>query len=912
MSRKITRTRNLALAVTLFFLMGCVASHSRVEESHYMTEALSTEKRYDNLLELLQEKLDAINKQRAIDLEGKLYVLDDLAFIYTHGLVDFRKAYEMNNEAKAVLEEIQKKGIKNLPISPYFNQNRSLYYYLYPGGALSSPYTWGGPRSQKIYHGSEEIGNVTIVTKRYYGKAEGVSYPYVSLASVGLLDFIRERDIQLTKKRIETRERFLSVKLGFLKSSTGSVENGTMGNFDEAKITRDFLEPLNIYNDYYLNFHRAARMWHLAYTVDDPTLYSEILMVGEEAISQKDSLKLPDDYSSIVYLNYWTGISALKLHQNRKGIAYLEAFNDTIDLFEDQEVIEKAEQAELFDSTETKRAVAASGLCCLGCITIPVSAVSQTDLSGLLFDKAYRISEFGDTEEELQEYQSKYATKINRFLDKYSQLEYFYELANAYEETGDIKRAINYYQEAIEIVENQRSTIYTEKQRISYFERKFDMYSTLISLLIKTGKVEEAFEYVERSKSRALVDILGQSEIVFAEKTDKKTYDEIILTQLELDTLLAETSISPSQNEIISRKIERSIKVEPKESQFEIASLANVTTVTSQEALKMSTGNFDIIEYFLTDKNLFIFIISKGEIRVVSLSISRDEIDRLLLDFRAKVVARNKNTNLSAKALYYLLIDPVKQFLSSSKICIIPHSILHYIPFQALYDGNNYLIQQHQVFYAPSVTVLRFCLQKRSQSKQSLLALGPPPFDDESLQLKFAESESYLVSTNFEQNLLLLRDQANESNFRKYAGEYDIVHIATHGYFSKDAPMRSYLLLLGDQDNDGKLSAYELFGIKLNAYLVTLSACQTAVSRVSRGDEMLGLVRGLVYAGTPSIVASLWNVDDASTAELMNEFYSNLTTMDKAEALQYAQIKIMKEKKSPFFWAPFVLIGDYF
>ena len=463
--------------------------------------------------------------------------------------------------------------------------------------------------------------------------------PYVSLASVGLLDFIRERDIQLAKERIEARERFLSVKLGLSKSSTASIEKGIMGNLDEAEIIRDFLEPLNIYNDYYLNLHKAARLWHLAYTVDDPTLYSEILMVGEEAISQKDSLKLPDDYRSIVYLNYWTGISALKLHQNRKGIAYLEAFNDTIDLFEDHEVIEKAEKAELFDSTETKRAVAASGLCCLGCLLTPIQLLGGGQgPAEHLFDKAYRISQFGDTEEELQEYQSKYATKINRFLDKYSQLEYFYELANAYEETGDIERAINFYQEAIEIVENQRSTIYTEKQRISYFERKFDMYSNLISLLVKTGKVEEAFEYVERSKSRALVDILGQSEIVFAEKTDKKTYDEIILTQLELDTLLAETSISPSQNELISRKIERSIQVEPKESQFEIASLANVTTVTSQEAREMSKDDFDIIEYFLTDQDIFIFVISQGEIKVVSLSISKDEIDRLLLDFRAKVV----------------------------------------------------------------------------------------------------------------------------------------------------------------------------------------------------------------------------------------------------------------------------------
>jgi CHAT domain-containing protein len=905
--------------------MGCVASHSRVEESHYMTEALSTKKRYDNLLELLQKELDAINKRGASDLEGKLYLLDNLAFIYTHGLVDFQEAYEMNNEAKAVLEEIQKKGIKNLPISPYFNQNRSLYYYLYPGGVLS---TWGGPGRQEIYHGGAQIGNVTIATKKYYAKVEGISMPYISLASAGLLDFIRERDIRQTEKRIEARERFLSVKLGLSKSSTGSIEKATMGNFEEATNIGAFLKPQNIYNDYYLNLHKAARLWHLAYTIENPTLYYDILKVGEKAISLQYSLRLPDDYQSLIYLNYWTGISALKLHQNRKGIAYLEAFSDTIDLFEDQEVAEKAKKAELFSSTETKRDVAAASLCCLGCIVTPIQLLGGGQgPAEHLFEKAYRISEFGETEEELQKYQSKYATKINRFLDKYSQLEYFFELAKAYEETGDIAIAINYYQEAIEIVENQRSTIYTEKQRISYFERKFDIYSALISLLVQTGNVAEAFQYVERSKSRALVDILGQSEIVFAEKTDKKTYNEIILTQLELDTLLAETSISPSQNEIISRKIERSIKVEPKESQFEIASLANVTTVTSQEALEMSKGNFDIIEYFLTYKNLFIFVISKGEIRVVSLSISKDEIDRLLLDFRGKVVARDKNSNLNAKALYYLLIDPIKHLLSSSKICIVPHSILHYLPFQALYDGNNYLIQQHQVFYAPSVTVLRFCLQKRSHNKQSLLAIGPPPFDDESLQLKFAESESYLVSTNFEQNLLLLRNQANESNFRKYAGDYDIVHIATHGYFSKDAPMRSYLLLLGDQDNDGKLSAYELFGIKLNAYLVTLSACQTAVSRVSRGDEMLGLVRGLVvsrgdemlglvrglvYAGTPSIVASLWNVDDASTAALMNEFYSNLTSMDKAEALQYAQIKIMKEKKSPFFWAPFVLIGDYF
>jgi len=886
------RIINLALFMAFFLSLGCVAYQPTVEETRYMTEALSTAKRYDNLLDLLQKKLNAINKQKPVDLEGKLYVLDDLAFVYTYGLVDFRKAYEMNHEASRVMQEIEKEGIKNLPFSPYFNTNRSLYYYLYPG-SLSTI-------------------NVNLVTKKYYGAVEGQKVPYVSLASLGLLDFIRERDMQLAKKRIEARERFLSVNLGLVASTSESSKETNLGSFSEAQNLRHFLEPQNIYNDYYLNFHKAARMWHLAHVINDPTLYNDILEVGEEAINLEASLRLSDDYQSIIYLHYWTGISALKTHQNEKGIAHLQAFVKTIDTYETHEISKQVERAELLDRAETKRNLAAAGLFCAGVASIPISAVGGQDATSPLFQQAHRISQLGGTEEKLQEYQSRYATKVNRFLDKYSQLEYFYELAKAYEMTGELERAMVNYREAIGIVENQRSTIYTEQQRISYFERKFDMYSSLISLLVKTGKVEEAFEYVERSKSRALVDILGQSEIVFAESSDKTTYDDIILTQLELDTLFSETSISPSQRKVISRKLERSIQVEPKESQFEIASLANVTTVTAQEALEMSKDNFDIIEYFLTDKSLFIFVIRKGQIRVESLSISQDEIHRLLLDFRAKVMLGDKEANFSSKTLYYLLIDPVKQLLGSGKICIIPHSILHYIPFQALYDGHSYFIQQHQVFYAPSVTVLRFCLQKRSQSKKSLLAIGPPPFDDVSSQLKFAENEAYLVSRNFQQNLLLVREQASESNFRKYAGEYDIVHIATHGYFSIDAPMKSYLLLLDDQDNDGKLSAYELFGIKLNAYLVTLSACQTAVSRVSRGDEMLGLVRGLIYAGTPSMVASLWNVDDASTAELMNEFYSNLTTMDKAEALQYAQLKIMQKKGAPFFWAPFVLIGDYF
>ncbi|MEO0205521.1 MAG: CHAT domain-containing protein, partial [candidate division WOR-3 bacterium] len=152
-----------------------------------------------------------------------------------------------------------------------------------------------------------------------------------------------------------------------------------------------------------------------------------------------------------------------------------------------------------------------------------------------------------------------------------------------------------------------------------------------------------------------------------------------------------------------------------------------------------------------------------------------------------------------------------------------------------------------------------------------------------------------------------------------YLKDYDIIHFATHGKLAPgDSALDSRVILAKDNENDGVLRVREIFNLDLDAYLVTLSACETGQLRgfsegIYMGDELTGLSRAFIYAGTPSVVASLWKVSDVSTALLMTQFYKNLRGADKTKALCDAQRWLMKKEyfDKPFFWAPFVVIGDW-
>ena len=176
--------------------------------------------------------------------------------------------------------------------------------------------------------------------------------------------------------------------------------------------------------------------------------------------------------------------------------------------------------------------------------------------------------------------------------------------------------------------------------------------------------------------------------------------------------------------------------------------------------------------------------------------------------------------------------------------------------------------------------------------------------------MRFAEREAKEVAQVYPNSSVLLREQATKARAIALGPNKDILHFAVHAEFDQENPTSSALLLAREGSDDGRLKVSEIFSLNLKADLVVLSACETGLGKVSSGDEIVGLTRAFIYAGTPSIITTLWKVNDRASYELMREFYSNLKTMKKSEALRQAQLKTMKEFLEPFYWAAFGLTGE--
>jgi CHAT domain-containing protein len=205
---------------------------------------------------------------------------------------------------------------------------------------------------------------------------------------------------------------------------------------------------------------------------------------------------------------------------------------------------------------------------------------------------------------------------------------------------------------------------------------------------------------------------------------------------------------------------------------------------------------------------------------------------------------------------------------------------------------------------------MQFTKEKKTAGRETALAFGNPNLGDEAFNLRFAEREAKEIAAVYPKSSILLREQATKAKAISLSPDSDILHFAVHAEFNQEDPMSSALLLAKGQDADGKLKAGEIFGLNLHANLVVLSACETGLGKISNGDEIVGLTRAFIYAGTPSVITTLWKVNDRASFELMKEFYANLKTSKKSAALRQAQLKTMKEFPQPFFWAAYGLTGE--
>ncbi len=463
--------------------------------------------------------------------------------------------------------------------------------------------------------------------------------------------------------------------------------------------------------------------------------------------------------------------------------------------------------------------------------------------------------------------------------------------------------------EAVDVIEKQRSSIRSEAGRIGYVGDKQAVYQELVALLISGGRPAEAFEYVERSKSRALVDLLASNK-EFGVSKDK---EQVVSMLKELETIESEgkaIDVSSLAPEKVNQRNIRSIQIKERIKTLapELTSLITVSMPPLNEIQSYIAGDEALIEYYYHGEDLYVFVLTKNTLKAVKLD-GKDilkDIEQL-----RKLLQDPKSTHYlePSQRLYQRLIKPVEHLINTQRLIIVPHGILHYLPFNALNSGSSYLIDKYSVSYLPSASVMKFLKHRKTQKKDIALIFGNPDLGDPRYDLKHAEEEAVAISKEFLQAKVLLRKDATETDFKKSANQFNYIHFATHGMFESDSPLNSGLFLSKDAENDGLVSVNELYSLSLNADLVTLSACETALGKINPGDDVVGLQRGFLYAGSSSVIASLWKVDDLATSQLMTGFYSNLKKTNKRDALRDAQLAVKKNFEHPYFWAAFQLTG---
>jgi CHAT domain-containing protein len=325
------------------------------------------------------------------------------------------------------------------------------------------------------------------------------------------------------------------------------------------------------------------------------------------------------------------------------------------------------------------------------------------------------------------------------------------------------------------------------------------------------------------------------------------------------------------------------------------------------------------VEYFSLDHQLLAFVVTEDNIEIVYLQETEEQVESALRQFYFQLGALRHGAEslslhgylpeLTARArhhlsrLYDLLIRPIEDRFGARRLVVVPHRVLHYVPFQALFDGSNYLVERREVCCVPSAAILQYCLAAPRHRLERITLLG---ISDQ--RNPRARDEVLALAQLFPEGVTLMDSQANRDALFEHSKNSHVLHLASHGNFRQDNALFSSLRL-----SDGWLTVRDIYQLDLTGCeLVTLSACETGVNALTPGDEWIGLSRGFFSAGAPSLLVSQWVVDDAATAELMIDFYSRLQTgASPTTALRLSQCKLLREKPHPYFWAPFVVLGRW-
>lgn len=498
-----------------------------------------------------------------------------------------------------------------------------------------------------------------------------------------------------------------------------------------------------------------------------------------------------------------------------------------------------------------------------------------------------------------------------------------FNIGLAHEARDDIETALAYYERSLEAREKVRSAARIEEFKIRLDEKSADAYQRAVILALRLRQPARAFALSERARARAFLDQVGNVRPDARKGGDpaRVEREQVLLMEIKaLDKQLSAESSRPQAEGSSETLAELRRRLAAKRQEYEealtrlkltdpqYATLRSVETLGQAEVSRLLDEQTTMLSFFVTPEGVVAFILTRDSLRAVELRAGEQELSeavRTLRDFASLEEAPVVLTDLYAR-----LITPLKPQLKTRVVCIIPHGILHYVPFAALTDGRRYLGDEHTLFTLPSASALALTRGRGGRRAEGLFALAQSRAEGLPL-LQSAEQEARIAARLYGTKPFVGAD-ASETAFRSAAGNYGTLLLAAHGELNSAHPLFSQIFLAPDKENDGLLQVHEVYGLNLdNVSLVVLSACETQLGPQSRGDDIVALNRAFLYAGASSVVASLWRVDDEATEVLMEEFFSRLKRGEaRAAALRGAQLKTRERFSHPFYWAAFSLMGD--
>lgn len=400
-----------------------------------------------------------------------------------------------------------------------------------------------------------------------------------------------------------------------------------------------------------------------------------------------------------------------------------------------------------------------------------------------------------------------------------------------------------------------RAEFRSEEIRMGLFSDVQNVFENAIALQLDLGNNQRAFELSERSRSRALLDaVRGRAELADAQNT--------------VDIKSLQALLKPDER---------------------------------------------VLEFHALSGELVAWSVSPTEVKSTRLPLSRSDLVQVVDAFRSSIINGKKSAVSGAEQIGQLLLKPLA-IEPGTRLLIVPHGPLHYLPFQALRLDGQYLIERNKLSIAPSSTIASQLAQRPPHARHKLVAFGNPLIEAK-FDLPGSEGEVKTVSSYFDDKAVYLRADATKTRFREATEGAGIVHVAAHAMADTVDPLYSRILLANERGRQSFLEAHEVLNLKLgDADIVTLSACESGLGRIASGDETLGFTRSFLSAGSSSLIASLWPVSDDAAEILMSTLYRELAQgTDLQGSMQQAQLAVLRNPKMahPFFWAPFNLIGNW-